>query len=92
MAIMVYFKDETGAELPFSGTAFAWCGAFAPGRKNARTQIEVRRGAKTYMITSDTFGGKEVTVKIWGSAMAEYFKLVPGPVEQIDRPVEWVAQ
>ena len=91
MTIMVYFKDETGAELPFSGSQFAWCGAFAKdGSKANRTQIEVRRGKKTYLLTSKSFAAKRIHVKVWAPAGSKYWELVPGPVHQVDMPTEWV--
>jgi hypothetical protein len=90
MAIMVYLKDETGAELPFSGYAFAWCGSHVSGTKN-RAQIEVTRGKRRYMLTAESFNAKRVFVKVWAPGGSEYWELVPGPVQQIhDLPTEWV--
>lgn len=91
MAIMVYFKDENGLELPFSGSCFAWCGAFAnDGSKANRTQIEVARGKKRYMLTAKSFSAKRISVKVWAPRGSEYWTLVPGPVQAVDMPTEWV--
>lgn len=92
MAILVYFKDENGKELPFSGYGFAWCGAYAKdGSKANRAQIEVVRGKKRYMLTKESFNAKVVHVKVWAPRGSEYWDLVDGPVQQIhDLPTEWV--
>lgn len=90
MAILCYFTDENKKELPFSGYGFAWCGAFADGNGN-RTQIEVTRGKKRYMLTKESFDAKRVHVKVWAPRGSEYWQLIDGPVEQIhDLPTEWV--
>ena len=89
MAILCYFTDETGAELPFSGYGFAWCGSFVDGKN--RSQVEVTRGRKRYMLTAESFKAARVRVKVWAPRGSEYWDLVPGPTQSIhDLPTEWV--
>jgi hypothetical protein len=92
MAILVYFTDETGAELEYSGYAFAWCGGYAnDGSKANRTQIEVTRGRKRYMLTANSFAAQRVNVKVWAPRGSEYWALVPGETQSIhDLPTEWI--
>ena len=91
MAIKVYLKDEQGLELPYSGSAMAWFGAWAEGHHGtARTQIEVRQHGQLHMLTTDSFGKRRVRVKVWSPGGSDYFDLVPGPVEQVSWPTQWV--
>lgn len=83
MTLMAYFHDEQGNELEYSGTVWCWFGSYVDGRKGTVAQVEVRRGKQRYMITADTFPGKQVTVKMWAPKASEYRKLVPGPLQTI---------
>ncbi len=93
MALMAYFHDQDGNELDYSGSLWCWFGSYVDGRKGTVAQVEVRRGNKRYMLTADSFPGKNVTVKMWAPRGSEYRRLVPGPVQAIhDLKVEWIGR
>lgn len=92
MALIAYFKDEDGNELPFSGSVWCWFGAWVDGQPGTCSQVEVREGARRYMLTAASFPGRSVTVKLWAPRGSEYRRLVAGPVHAVDMPCEWVGR
>lgn len=95
MALMAYFHDQDGNEIAeYSGSLWCWFGSYVDGRKGTVAQVEVRRGNKRYMLTADSFPGKQVTVKMWApNGHHEYRKIVPGPVHAIPSlNVEWIGR
>lgn len=92
MALMAYFRDQHGRELPYSGSLWCWTNGYVSGEPDTCSQIEVRIGRRYFMLTADSFPGHSVTVKVWAPRGSTYRRLVHGPVQSVDRAVTWVGR